>query len=133
VEVQINHLNRRSVRYEGYYRRHRSGKESLPQKGITIRDKVEGERVIPLTPYIAQMLAVLPRRVTVDNKMTGEKTANPWVFSSPTAKGGALSIPRSHHVTSCKVARLEGLTLHDLRRSFKSLTEWLEIPAGVVA
>ena len=25
------------------------------------------------------------------------------------------------------------LTLHGLRRSFKSLTEWLEIPAGVVA
>ena len=24
-------------------------------------------------------------------------------------------------------------TLHGLRRSFKSLTEWLEIPAGVVA
>lgn len=28
---------------------------------------------------------------------------------------------------------LQGLTLHGLRRSFKSLTEWLEIPAGVVA
>jgi integrase len=44
-----------------------------------------------------------------------------------------VSIPRSYHVTACKVAGLEGLTLHDLRRSFKSLTEWLEIPAGVVA
>jgi hypothetical protein len=31
------------------------------------------------------------------------------------------------------VAGIEGLTLHGLRRSFKSLTEWLEIPAGVVA
>ena len=31
------------------------------------------------------------------------------------------------------MAGLEGLTLHGLRRSFKSLTEWLEIPAGVVA
>jgi integrase len=28
---------------------------------------------------------------------------------------------------------LENLTPHGLRRSFKSLTEWLEIPAGVVA
>ena len=27
----------------------------------------------------------------------------------------------------------DDLTLHGLRRSFKSLTEWLEIPAGVVA
>jgi integrase len=31
------------------------------------------------------------------------------------------------------VAGIEGLTFHGLRRSFKSLTEWLEIPAGVVA
>jgi integrase len=31
------------------------------------------------------------------------------------------------------VAGIEGLTLHGLRRSFKSLTEWLEIPAGVTA
>ena len=89
-------------------------------KGLTIRDKVEGERVIPLTPYVWHLLTVLPRR-------------NEYVFSSPIAKGGALSIPRSHHVCACKVAGLKGLTLHDLRRSFKSLTEWLEIPAGVVA
>ena len=32
-----------------------------------------------------------------------------------------------------KAAGLEGLTLHGLRRSFKSLTEWLEVPVGVVA
>jgi len=31
------------------------------------------------------------------------------------------------------VAGIQGLTLHGLRRSFKSLTEWLEVPAGVVA
>jgi integrase len=31
------------------------------------------------------------------------------------------------------VAGIDGLTLHGLRRSFKSLTEWLETPAGVVA
>lgn len=93
---------------------------NLMWKGVTIRDKVEGERVIPLTPYVSGLLATLPRR-------------NEFVFSSPTAKGGAISIPRNHHVRACKVAGLEGLTLHDLRRSFKSLSEWLELPAGVVA
>ena len=31
------------------------------------------------------------------------------------------------------MAGIDDLTLHGLRRSFKSLTEWLEIPAGVVA
>ena len=30
-------------------------------------------------------------------------------------------------------AAIDNLSIHGLRRSFKSLTEWLEIPAGVVA
>ena len=91
-------------------------------KGITIKDKVEGERVIPLTPYIAQLLATLPRR-------------NEWVFSSAHAgsTAGYITEPNHAHTTACTVAAIEGLTLHGLRRSFKSLTEWLEIPAGVVA
>jgi integrase len=101
-------------------------------RGISIRDKVEGEREIPLTPYVAQLLAALPRRVTVDKK-TGEKSANQWVFSSPTAFGGYLSEPTHPHTRACKAAGLDGLTLHGLRRSFKSLTEWLEVPVGVVA
>lgn len=89
-------------------------------KGITIRDKVEGERVIPLTPYVAHLLAGLPKR-------------NEWVFSSPTSASGTLSEPTYPHTVACKVAGLEGLTLHGLRRSFKSLTEWLEVPTGIVA
>ena len=89
-------------------------------KGMTIRDKVEGERVIPLTPYVWHLLAPLPRR-------------NEWVFSSPTSASGHITEPTYPHTVACKVAGLDGLTLHGLRRSFKSLTEWLEIPAGVVA
>lgn len=88
--------------------------------GLTIRDKVEGERTIPLTPYVANLLAALPRR-------------NQWVFSSPTSKIGHITEPNAVHSTACTVAGLEGLTLHGLRRSFKSLTEWLDMPAGVVA
>ena len=89
-------------------------------KGIAIHDKVEGERIIPLTPYVAHLMAGLPRR-------------NELIFSSATAEAGALTAPRKHHVTACTVAGVKSLTLHGLRRSFKSLTEWLEIPAGVVA
>lgn len=93
-------------------------------KGLTIRDKVEGERVIPLTPYVSHLLHSLPRR-------------NEWVFPSTArgkdTEGQTLSIPRAPHNAACAVAGIEGLTLHGLRRSFKSLTEWLEIPAGVVA
>jgi integrase len=89
-------------------------------KGIHIRDKVEGAREIPLTPYIEHLLTALPRR-------------NEWVFSSPTSASGCLTEPNTPHTRACKAAGLEGLTLHGLRRSFKSLTEWLEVPVGVVA
>ena len=89
-------------------------------KGISIRDKVEGTREIPATPYMLHLLATLPRR-------------NDWVFSSTTSASGCLSEPNNPHTRACKAAGLEGLTLHGLRRSFKSLTEWLEVPVGVVA
>ena len=89
-------------------------------KGLTIRDKVEGERVIPLTPYVWHLLAALPRR-------------NEFVFASTRNKDTPLTEPNHAHDKACKVAAIDSLTLHGLRRSFKSLTEWLEIPAGVVA
>ena len=93
---------------------------NLQWHGMTIRDKVEGERTIPLTPYVAKLLANLPRR-------------NEWVFSSPTSGKGCLTVPNTPHARACKVAGLDGLTLHGLRRSFKSLNEWLQIPTGIVA
>ena len=89
-------------------------------KGISIRYKVEGTRVIPATPYMLHLLAVLTRR-------------NEWVFPSNTSATGCLTEPNNPHTRACKAAGLEGLTLHGLRRSFKSLTEWLEVPVGVVA
>ena len=89
-------------------------------KGISIRDKVEGTREIPVTPYMLHLLSALPRR-------------NKWVFFSPTSATGCLTEPNNPHTRACQAAGLEGLTLNGLRRSFSSLTEWLEVPAGVVA
>ena len=89
-------------------------------RGLTIRDKVEGERVIPLTPYVWHLLAALPRR-------------NVYVFASDRKAGSPITEPNPAHDRACKVAGVPDLTLHGLRRSFKSLTEWLEVPAGVVA
>ena len=86
---------------------------------LTIKDKMEGLRVIPLTPYVAHLWAALPRR-------------NEWVFSSPTAASGHLVEPRIAHDKACAVAGLD-LTLHGLRRSFASLCEWIEMPAGISA
>lgn len=89
-------------------------------KSITIRDKVEGDRQIPLTPYVWHLISALP-------------SVNQYVFASPVKEKAHLSDPNGGMTDACIAAGLEGLTLHGLRRSFKSLTEWLEIPAGVVA
>ena len=105
---------------------------NIQWKGISIRDKVEGTREIPATPYVLHLLSSLPRR-TITDKKSGEQFSNPWVFSSTTSESGCLSEPNTPHTRACRAAGLEGLTLHGLRRSFKSLTEWLEVPVGVVA
>jgi len=87
---------------------------------MTIKDKVDGERTIPLTPYVASLLAALPRR-------------NEWVFSSPTAASGRLQEPRIMHNKALTAAGLPALSIHGLRRSFGTLAEWVECPAGVSA
>jgi integrase len=89
-------------------------------KTIIMRDKVEGKRIVPLTNYVAQLLSTLPRN-------------NEWVFYSPTSQSGKLTLPRKQHVEACKKAGIEGLTLQGLRRSFGSLSEWIDSPVGVVA
>jgi integrase len=81
---------------------------------------VEGERTTPLTPYVAALLAALPRR-------------NHWVFSSPAAASGRLQEPRIAHNRALVAAGLPPLSLHGLRRSFGTLSEWVEMPTGVVA
>lgn len=91
-------------------------------KALCIRDKVEGERTIPLTPYAAHLLSWLPRR-----------PQNPYVFTSPGAASGRLQDARANHTRALKLAGLPHITLHGLRRSFGTLSEWVEVPVGVVA
>ena len=98
--------------------------------GLTIRDKVDGERTIPLTPYVSSLLAQLPRRKMMVND---KEVPNPWVFSSPTAASGRLQEPRIAHNKVLTTAGLPALSLHGLRRSFGTLAEWVEVPAGIVA
>ena len=89
-------------------------------RSLTIRDKVEGKRIIPLPPYLASLLSMLPRR-------------NQWVFSSPTAADGKIAEPRIAHNDALTAAGLPHVTLHGLRRSFGTLCEWVEMPAGISA
>lgn len=88
---------------------------------VWLKDKVRPEgRKVPLTPYLASLVQALPRR-------------SEWVFSSPTAKDGKLAEPRIAHVRALEAAGLPHVSLHGLRRTFASLAEWVEMPAGVVA
>jgi integrase len=119
--------------------------------GISIRDKVDGERQIPLTPFLGDLLARLPHRsawvfassraVSLDDKNTKRRgryhaargTVAPVGDAAQSSASGRLVDPDIAHRRACAAAAIEGLTLHGLRRSFASLTEWLEVPAGVVA
>lgn len=87
---------------------------------IKLDDKVEEFRMMPLTPYVAQLLSALPRR-------------SAFVFSSPSAAAGYIAEPRYAHNQALAVAGLPDLTLHGLRRSFASLSEWIEVPGGIAA
>jgi integrase len=116
-------------------------------RGLTMKDKIEDVRAVPLTPYVAHLLQGLPKR-------------NEWVFSSVTAvslnekhtarrtnyhakhgqavplsrsESGRITEPSIAHRKACAAAGLNGLTLHGLRRSFASLCEWLDIPGGISA
>lgn len=115
-------------------------------KSLTIRDKVEGERTIPLTPYVDSLLRNLKDRHDAEarkvvrlrcskNAVEREKAerALPWVFSSPSAASGRLQEPRIAHNKALNAAGLPPLSLHGLRRSFGTLSEWVEVPTGIVA
>jgi integrase len=118
---------------------------------LTIADKVEQTRTIPLTPYLAQLLATLPRhsewvfastrplktdaanikRRERDNTKAG-KTA-PLGAVATVGATGRMSDPRSSHTKVLQSAGLDGLTLHGLRRSFSLLGEAAGAPAGAIA
>jgi integrase len=86
---------------------------------LTIADKVDATRVIPLTPYLAQQLATLPR-------------INEFVFAS-TGKAGRIADSRASHAKAMQSAGIGSLTIHGLRRSFSLLGESAGAPAGAIA
>jgi integrase len=102
---------------------------------LTIADKVEATRTIPLTPYLASLLACLPRH-------------NEWVFASmrrtKARKGvpselvrasasGRLAEPRAQHATVLADAGIPHVSIHGLRRTFSLLGEAAGAPAGAIA
>ena len=118
---------------------------------IALRDKAEGARVIPLTPAVASLLAELPRRnqwvfsatrvvslaptliARRERKHAARGTVAPVGPIMETSESGRLVDARYAHNRALAAAGIEHVTLHGLRRSFASLSEWTESPVGVVA
>lgn len=86
---------------------------------LTVADKVDATRTIPLSPYMAHMLATLPR-------------INDYVFASA-SKSGRIADVRAAHIKALTEAGIDHLTIHGLRRSFSLLGEASGAPAGAIA
>lgn len=113
---------------------------------LRIRDKVEGERTIPLTPFVASLLLdlrrmnsvrpKLPRRLRDDPAAEAaheDWKSSPWVFVARVRTGERVADASIAHRRAIAAAGLPHVTLHGLRRSFGTLAEWVECPVGVVA
>ncbi len=120
------------------------GDIDLKWRSMTLDDKVEGTggRTVPIPPYYAGLLAELKRRNEIPPskrrlavlKARGiEWAPSPWVFPSLSSEDGKIAEPRISHVKALRAADLPHVTLHGLRRSFGTLSEWCEVPVGVVA
>ena len=94
---------------------------------LTIADKVDDTRIIPLSRYMAAMLAGIPRGRMPDG------TPNPYVFSSSSAKAGRSVDVRASLARELREAGIDALTPHGLRRSFSLLGEAAGAPAGAIA
>jgi len=110
-------------------------------RSLTIRDKVDGTRIIPLTPYLSSLLLTLkrinetpsPKKMKAEDAAPGDWKPSEWVFFSKTAASGRIAEPRIAHNEALQKAGLPHVSLHGLRRSFGTLCEWVEMPSGISA
>lgn len=116
----------------------------LKWQKMTLHDKVEGDRTISMPPYVRSLLLTLkaindtppPTRIltgkVIQNDLKNWKPS-PFVFASRTSASGYLQDPGTALGKCNTAAGIPNVTQHGLRRSFKTLSEWVEAPAGVVA
>ncbi|MEZ5592540.1 MAG: tyrosine-type recombinase/integrase [Gammaproteobacteria bacterium] len=84
---------------------------------LTVLDtKNSIEHTLPLSDYLYEMLARRQRQ-----------TNSEWVFPSSTSRSGHLEEPKT---ATARIAQISGVrvTVHDLRRTFITIAESLEIP-----
>lgn len=86
---------------------------------IKIIDKVDQwERVIPLTPFTKQTIQSLPR-------------VNDFVFGSRVRQEGYIEITKKYRTLLIENG-LPNLPPKAMRKSFRTLSEWVDVPRGVV-
>ena len=93
-------------------------------KRLTVHDKATQEtRVIPLSPYMESVL----------RQLEGNKGKSPWVFQSTRKQEAPLAWANKALSDIAASAGIPHLSVHGLRRSFASLAESADIPAGPIA
>ena len=115
---------------------------------LTVNDKIEATRVIPLpSPVKALMLDLKHRGEVVDLEREGDRLKRARVTGSDEDAGvgdlelvfrgirghGGPSIVHKHHTRAAEAAGLPHMTQHGLRRTFITLGEEAGIPSGAVA
>lgn len=92
-------------------------------KTIKIWDKVEQDyRIIPMTRYVEYLLRQIP-----------VNSHSEFVFWTSRSSTGYISDVRKIYYRYLQEKGLPLVSIHDLRRSFSNLSEWLDVPHGVVA
>lgn len=102
---------------------------------LTIADKVEATRVIPLTPYMAHLINGLPRFnewVFASVRLKKGRKGEPPVWVQASASG-RLAEPRAPHADVLADAGIPHVSIHGLRRTFSLLGEAAGAPAGAIA
>lgn len=104
-------------------------------KRMTLHNKdttgggADSKRVVPLTPYLESVLRRAQQRN--DNLPKGKRSR--WVFASNRKEGEPLKWANNALAEICEAAGIPRLSIHGLRRSFTTLTESADLPAGAVA
>ena len=109
--------------------------ETRAPANIWVHDKVDGDigRYVPLGPYAQWLLAGLAKHKWTDGK--GKQRDVEWVFSSSGLENAPVhhDSPGVAHRRALTKAGVRHVSLHGLRRSYTSLCEWIEMPAGITA